>query len=306
MTLRKYGGVACSGLNYAADRGLYLERSSTSGETLRGRVLGTSFDDVRSCDTDTLRVDVVIPTRGEPSLSSCLQAVEKSMRTNHIILVGPRNLQSKFKDRKRILFVPSDSTIVGKNRSLGLEYVTTKYYASIDSDVIVNKEWFDWCIRTITKEKVGACEGFYRDVGKRARILMKDFANGKDWLGLGNTMLRTDIVRKVGMPQRRFMEDYALVCRIRGIGYQWIFNPKITTKHLESELDYLKKRVRWGEIGGQDVLQPKIWSRNVLGLLTKGVKRYGLFDSLFYCIGELLVLYGYLRSELKQKIDKLR
>ena len=268
--------------------------------------MGTPFYDVHSSDTDTMSVDVVIPTRGEPSLNSCLLALEKCMRINHIILVGPKNLQSKFKDQKDILFVPSNVTNVGKNRSLGLKYVATKYYASIDSDVIVNKEWFEWCMRTIANEKVGACEGFYRYIGRRARILVKDFAKGKDWLGLGNTMLRTDIVRKVGMPQNRFMEDYALVCRIRSIGYQWILNPEITTLHLESDLDYLKKRVRWGEIGGQDVLQPKIWSRNVIGLLIKGPERYGLLDTLFYLIGEWLALYGYLRSKLKQKTDRLR
>lgn len=265
-----------------------------------------SFDDVTSDDCHSLSVDVVIATRGEPSLSRCLLAVEKSMPINRIILVGPKSLQSKFENQKKVLFVPSSYTSVGKNRSLGLRYVTTEYYASVDSDVIVNKEWFDWCIRTIKKDKVGACEGFYRHDGRRARILMKDFRDGKDWLGLGNTMLRTDVVRRVGMPHNRFKEDYALVCRIRGIGYKWIFNPKITTLHLESDLDYLKKRVHWGEIGGQDVLQPKIWLRNMLGLFTKSLRTYGILDSLFYSVGEWLVLYGYLRRILKQITHKMR
>lgn len=264
----------------------------------------TAKKDVRVCSNGAqLKVDVVIPTIGETSLSLCLQAIEKSMRVNRIILVGPEDLRSRFKDWKKIMIVVSNSKNVGKKRDLGLEYVTTKYYASIDSDVIVNKRWFDWCMQTIVKERVAACEGYGKGSQRNVRILMEDFKNGKDWVGLGNTLLRTDVIRKVGMPEKKYAEDHELVRRIRSIGYKWILNLNISCQHLVSDVGYWKHRAKWGEIAGIEAFELTQWLRTVAWTHSKCLLRNKLSDCLFFCISEYFCLYGYLKGVIKRKLN---
>lgn len=256
-----------------------------------GRVCGNN---------DSIKVDVLIPTTGESSLDFSLWAIEKSMSVKHIILVGPEDLRSRFKDWENVIIVVSYVKNVGRKRFLGLEYVTTEYYASIDSDVIVNEKWFRWCIQTIVKDRVGACEGIAIDIGKHIRrVYQQDIKHGKSWLGLGATMLRTDIVRRVGMPEKKYAEDKELRHRIISNGYKWIFNPNVTCQHLVTDVMFLRHQARWGEVGGKDSFELTTWLRRVGGLLTKGLLKYKLSDCIFLCTAEFFLLYGHLKGMIK-------
>jgi len=86
------------------------------------------------------KTDVVIPTRGEPSLQSCLRAVTKNVLFNRIILIAPTKFfKDLLKDFRGLTLALPDEKNIGKIRALGLGYVTTPFYGSIDSDVLVTK-----------------------------------------------------------------------------------------------------------------------------------------------------------------------
>lgn len=87
-----------------------------------------------------------------------------------------------------VLFAPKGN--IGLARAVGLREVKTPYCASIDSDEVVNNEWYEWCIKTIQQEDVAACQGFAKPVGRTYEIFMKNsFSKGWDW-GDEDFMLR--------------------------------------------------------------------------------------------------------------------
>jgi hypothetical protein len=191
---------------------------------------------------------------------------------------------------------------VGVKRSLGLQAVQTKYFACVDSDVIVNRKWFDWCMKTISDERVAVCEGFGKDIGKHAgRFRLAEFRYGKDWLGLGCAMLNTSIIRKLGMPEVPYAEDKELHQRVLAAGYLWIFTADVLCQHLITDLIYWKHCVRWGEKGGNVTLTPLRWVRNIAGIVLKGFKTYKWSDCVFLCVGQCFMLYGYSKGLMKKK-----
>ncbi len=253
-------------------------------------------------DLGSTFVDIIIPTLGEPALDLSLQAIEKCMNVNRIILIGPEHLKLKYKNWSSIDVVVSDAN-VGCKRSIGVDNVRTKYFACVDSDVIISKEWFDWCIKTISDETVGACEGFGKELGPHiSRIRFREFERGKDWLGLGCAMLRTDVVRKVGMPQKAYAEDLELMRRIRGVGYKWICNPYLTVQHLVTDVMYWKHCAKWGERGGSETMTPAQWVRSILGSFTKNLFIYQLSDCLFLFAAQLFLFNGYIKGLINKKI----
>ena len=274
-----------------------------------------------------LKIDVVIPTIGEWSLPYCVRSVRKHIPVNKLILVGPRNGErlSSLAD----VFVPFDEKNVGKARAKGLEHVETKYHASVDSDVLVNSQWYRWCIETIQREDVGACQGYAKPVAKIYGRLDREFIKrgglwGKGLCGLANTLLRTSVVREVGMPQIPVHEDWALLRRIEQAGYKWISNIDLITDHLITDVDVWKHHILWGKKGGvkpvfqiykhsSEVSEPGFFYRIVrrtpiLSHLyqsgyysTMGLLKHPIDENLFEIACRLFMIYGFLAKSLRRK-----
>jgi len=201
-----------------------------------------------------MKIDVVIPTKGEWCLPFCIRRVRKHIPVNELILVGPSTLDKKARDLADV-FVSVDERNVGKSRAKGLECAETEFYASIDSDVLINPKWFEWCIETIQPKKVGACQGYAKAVAKIYGPLDETFIKrggvwGKGLCGLANTLLRTEVVREVGMPQIPLHEDWNLLLRMENAGYKWISNLNLISDHLMTDVDFWKHHIVWGRKGG--------------------------------------------------------
>jgi hypothetical protein len=250
-----------------------------------------------------LKIDVVIPSKGEWTLRYCLASVRKNVPINKLILVRPSKINSPDASWQGIESMPNeiiffDQKNIGAARAMGLESVKTEYYASIDSDVVVNKKWFDWCSRTIQLEGVGACQGYAQASAKiftPMNIAAIKHAGGTGFSCLGNTMLNTEIARKVGIPEVPYGEDWRFRSKMESMGYKWVSNLDIQCQHLKSDLDIWKHFIWWGQVDGvlkvTTILRHLGWY-STIGMLTEPL-RYNLFN----IAQELFLLYGKLRRQ---------
>jgi cellulose synthase/poly-beta-1,6-N-acetylglucosamine synthase-like glycosyltransferase len=254
--------------------------------------------DSQLCDDE--RIDVVIPTTGEPALHRCLKSIGENVRVNKVILVGPSSVQLVLSETEDMKFVICDERNVGLARREGLEYVTTRFYASIDSDVIVNREWFKWCMACVKEDNVGACQGLLRNVGKHSNRMLQHVAKRGIYVDLANTILRSSVVRAVGMPEKRYGEDRELRSRIEKAGYKWVMSTNVVCTHLVSDVDSWRHEARWAAVSGLD---PVSCFQIVAWALTKGLLEYGATDCLFVLARELFRLFGfsvYLKRKLRR------
>lgn len=248
-----------------------------------------------------LKIDVVIPTKGEWTLKYALDAVRKNVDVNRIILVITKDFEGEAKKLDAVYTV-FDEKNVGKARNEGLKLVETDTFASIDSDVLVTKEWFNWCMKTIQKRNVGACQGYTKTFGKYyANLQMKYIRRGgkygKGLCCLGNTMLKTNVVREVGMPQIPVEEDWQLRLRTERAGYKWISNLNIVCPHLKNDLDVWKHSIWWGSMGGKVVIrqQAKFLAWNMMKAVFKPKNR---LEKIFSATNNLCILYGSFKRNL--------
>ena len=116
---------------------------------------------------------------------------------------------------------------------------------------------------------------------------------------LGNTLLKTEIVRKVGMPLILVEEDWELRNRIEAIGYKWVTNFMIWVPHLKSDVDVLRHSIWWGKMNGKMgkptpylVYLRRFGYHSLLGLLTLNE------NHLWIATNNLASLYGRLLGQL--------
>jgi hypothetical protein len=220
------------------------------------------------------------------------------MEVNKTILVCPSNVVGSLGDVGDVKLVLGDGSNVGRARAQGLEYVSTPYYASVDSDVIVNRKWFDWCMKTIRMKDVAACQGFLSSVGRHTDRMLRRSLKHEDYADLGNTILKTDIVRAVRMPEAEYGEDRELRRRIQSREYKWVINARIVCEHLRNDLDTWRHAARWAALTGAD---PYTFVRTVGWAFTKCLPEYGATDCLFVFCSELFRLSGHCMGLLQRR-----
>ena len=196
----------------------------------------------------TANVDVVIPVRNESfKFRLCCESVLKHVPVNNLIIVVPSHnnetldIARKYGDK----VIADQNKGVGHARSLGLKEVETEYYVSLDADTIIPEKWYSTCAETMRKAHVAACQGYDRPIGQNYAKWLQILV-GERHCSLGNTMLRTDIVRKVGMPTERWLEDYVLRDRMTSSGYEWITLFDLVVTHWVSDVDVFRHYVRFG------------------------------------------------------------
>lgn len=245
------------------------------------------------------KVDVVIPTRGEPYLPSCVRHVREYVPVNNLVLVANSKARDVVEDLGDIV-IYDDRKNVGIARSLGLEQVQTEFYASVDSDVLLNPLWYDWCIKTIQDEKVAACQGYAKPIAKIYRRVQENFIRqggmyGKGFACLGNTLLRTELVRKVGMPEIPVREDWTLREKLEAAGYRWISNINLQSLHLKTDVQVWKHAIWWGEMGGVKSIKPPLLY--LLFLCFAGWTKYQVPENLFQIVNRLFIIYGAFKAK---------
>ncbi len=247
-------------------------------------------------------VDVVVPVRSAEGseyekLVLCCKAIRQRIPVNRLII--PTANQSE-KTRRRIAELADlpvfDETAVGAGlcRNIGLREVETEYYASIDADTAVREGWYPWCINSIRQPKVAACQGYSKPVSRLLdRFVKIEALDVGTYADLGNTLLRTAVVRKVGMPIEPMMEDHLLHDRLTRRGYQWIVNRELISDHLLNELDVLRHRYWYGRFAPQSfsmVVRYSVWLAHET--VVRRHRRFGTRVSLFLMMADLATATG--------------
>ncbi len=254
-------------------------------------------------------VDVVIPVRtatgGEHvKLDMCCKALRAYVPVNQLIMVTadctPENVRA-IDERADIPIIDKSAIGVGRARRIGLNRVETSYYASVDSDVLLSENWYRWAIATVKQAGVGACQGYSRPQSRFfERLHYLDALSIGRYVDLGNTMLSTELVRKVGMPDTPAYEDEELRRRLASHGYSWITNPSLISTHLLSDSDIFRHAYHFGTLHPEDWLSSSkkmLWiSRHYL----QKWKRYGLDLSFYLMLLEAVREAGSIVSHYRQ------
>lgn len=198
------------------------------------------------------KIDVVVLAKdSERSLESCCKAVLNYVPVGNLIVVVGKSVDRTFEIAARFanILVKDEGKGIGCARGEGLEHVKTRFYASIDSDVIVCPEWYYWCFKTMVENPlVGACEGYIKPFG-RYYYKFQHTLRDKGYCSLGNTLLRSNLIREVGMPIEPYGEDWRLRERIERNGHEWIVNFDLVSTHLVTDIDIFRHYINFGKKG---------------------------------------------------------
>lgn len=251
-------------------------------------------------------IDVVVPVRSAEGseyekLLTCCQAIRRRVPVNRLIMPSA-NVNSKTRRRiSELADIPLfDETAIGAGlcRNLGLKEVETEFYASIDADTAVRSEWYPWCIHAIQEPSVAACQGYSRPLSRLLdQFVQLEALNPGTYADLGNTMLRTEVVRDIGMPTERMLEDHILHDRIVRDGFKWIVNRDLSSDHLLNELDVFWHRYWYGRFAPQNLFS---FSKYSLWLgretVSRRWRRYGGQLTLFLLLADLSAAVGSLEG----------
>jgi len=107
------------------------------------------------------------------------------------------------------------------------------------------------------------------------------------------------LVRKLGIPELRVGEDWALRLKMEKCGYKWISNMNLVCTHLKTDVDVWKHAIWWGKMGGEvDLLN----SLHQLGYhATKGLLKHKISENLFGIALEIFMIYGRLNKYRSEK-----
>ncbi len=213
----------------------------------------------------------------------------------HIFVVGRSH-----DDTKEIAKSYADTLVgddrnlgVGYARSLGLREVETELYASIDADVIVGRDWFQQCAKSIEEPLVAASQGYAHAIGKHYRKWQEvDTIRTRRYVSLGNTLLRTNAVNEVGMPLNNQGDDYILRDRLISRGYRWVTLFNLVSVHNVDDVEMVTHYVRYGRterptFSNLYMVMREKWGKGVLG-----VRRYGVATSLYIALLGVAWIYG--------------
>jgi glycosyltransferase involved in cell wall biosynthesis len=184
-------------------------------------------------------VDVVLLTKNsERVLEKCLRSMYENIPVSQLIVVDGYStdktlaILDRFNRRYHNIFVFSDRGTRAMAREKGIQQVKTDWFAFIDSDVVVCKNWYQKALKHIDKE-AGAVWGIEVWSTIQNEVALKMFL----WVtrkifdlrgGTHDTLIRTDLVRDIEIPKNlHVFEDAYIRDWIAQKGYKIVacYNP---------------------------------------------------------------------------------
>ena len=205
-----------------------------------------------------MKVDVVIPTYNSATvLDDCLNAIVHYIPYNKIIIVDGESTDKTIEIAKKYnCKIYRYKGSLGESRMLGISKVDTKWLLFIDSDIVVDKYFFNNIIKYIGKD-VGAIQGYalqpekYKNFKKYEYMKFKSRNLGLNERGFTNcTLIRTELIKDVDLKGIEAYEDWLIKNHILEKGYKWLFVP-VPVKHFHDYKGSLDAnlKVRWNGAG---------------------------------------------------------
>lgn len=197
-----------------------------------------------------MRLDVCIPTlNSERTLPICLEAIKETLPYNRIIICdgfsSDKTVEIAEKFGCEIYFSKGK---LGEVRNKLIKLAETEWFAFIDSDVVINKKWFNLLISSID-EKTGAINGFALPQNTFLTFARKSVLSLKLSLGLpqrgftSNTLIRKSAAKGIKLPNLSRCEDIFLQRKIEERGWKWKF-AKAFCIHLKPSLTIIKEAIK--------------------------------------------------------------
>jgi glycosyltransferase involved in cell wall biosynthesis len=171
------------------------------------------------------KIDVCIPTWNSGStLDRCLESIVREIPVNKIRIIDGFSTDDTVKIAKRYdALITQEKCGLGKARQYLIEAVTTKYFAFIDSDVILRRGWLKPILQKIdSDERIGEVSGLFYSDNQQERHFWEIMygrmsPNDKMWERgyLINTLVRTKAVKGISIPEwmnnyeDKFIADFA-------------------------------------------------------------------------------------------------
>jgi glycosyltransferase involved in cell wall biosynthesis len=206
------------------------------------------------------RVDVVVLTKNsERLLEACLQSVYENVPVKRLIVVDGFSTDSTLKilgefDKKYgNVKVITEKGSRGKARQRGIQEVKTRWFAFVDSDVILCKDWFKKASRYI-QEDVGAIWGvdipgdveseFMTRILQWMEVRVFDIRGG-----CHDILIRYDAVKDIEIPSElHVLEDAYIKEWITAKNYKVVVSYASYCKHYKTVSSILSKENRLSTI----------------------------------------------------------
>ena len=198
------------------------------------------------------KIDVVVLTKdSEHLLERCLNSIYQNVPVNKLIIVdgysedNTLKILQEFNKKYKNIKVVFDNGNRATARQKGIREVETEWFAFVDSDVILCKEWFRRAEKNI-KPDVGAIWGlerykiknlnlplFYKLLSKASKECFK--IRG----GMHDTLIRTPVVRDIKIPTNlHHYEDAYIINHVKKKGYDVLMPDELYCLHYRPETDW--------------------------------------------------------------------
>src|SRR5213594_2634982 len=178
---------------------------------------------------------------------------EEQAPTNVDVLVPSlKGLSNEFEEhvRSRIpVHCLLTSSVIGPARARQelMERVDTDWFAFVDDDVKLRPDWWSTVTGMIDPTVVGVegqwsylagdrrVDDYTRAIARLARLLRQESWRDRiDRAFTGDTLVRTEAVKNIRMPNIPVWEDEYIRTRVEKNGYRWLRTPKVVCDHLRT------------------------------------------------------------------------
>jgi len=201
-------------------------------------------------------VDVVMLTKNSARmLNACLKSVYENVPVNRLIVIdgfstdGTLKILDEFNKKHGNVKLIIENSSRGKARERGIQEVETEWFAFVDSDVILCKDWFRKASRHIQKD-VGAVWGvdIPGDVRNRFMIKILQYMETRVFNirgGCHDILIRHDTVKDIRIPSElHVLEDAYIKEWIARKNYRVIASQDSYCKHYKTMNSLISKENR--------------------------------------------------------------
>jgi glycosyltransferase involved in cell wall biosynthesis len=200
---------------------------------------------VAAYEGTVMQIDVVLLTKNsEHLLSKCVASIYSNVPVNKLIVVDgystDRTLEilEKFNQKHGNIQIIKTAGTRAKAREKGLAQVSTEYFAFIDSDVKLCKDWFKKAQQDMVSG-VGAVWGLNIDVipnvKKRWFLLLESLIARQGFSlrgGMHDTLIRKSAIEGIHIPEELHAYEDAYIIRwIKKQGYKSIVGSSVYCLH---------------------------------------------------------------------------
>ena len=198
-------------------------------------------------EVETIKVDVVMWAKnGSRTLPLVLGRIEKAIPKKCVvnkIFVDDKSVDNSVEIAKRFgweVYENKEGFVRGGVKEV-LKHVTAPFFVSVEQDVVLAENWWKRISRYMHDPRVAVAQGIRINYpGSKALNSLEKYIldrfpefHPKSRASLDNNIFRTDVIRKIGIPEKYpIYVDAALYEEVLESRYKWIVDKSVISCHL--------------------------------------------------------------------------